>query len=181
MHSRLLDDRKLISKARSACVEIDRIVNSGNVYTGLGYHRDPVQTLVLSNASKKDGIIMPLFESAAIEAEKRSAGGGEILLKILSSHLMNDMKNMEIGSLIDEEWKEILAKIKTHSIPARKSNLLNMLPSDSKFTEIVRSVFQILRAGDRVLVKKSALSNTQITRKNGFIFDLVKKFLNFLS
>ena len=171
MHSRLLDDRKIISKARSACADIDKIVNSGNVCTGLGYHRDPVQTLLLLNGSKKDGIIMPIFESASIEAEKRSAGAGELLLKILSSHLMNDMKNMEIGATTDEEWKEILLKIKTNSVPVRKSNLLNMLPSNSKFTDVVRKIFQILNAGDRVLIKKSALINTQITRKNGFIFD----------
>jgi hypothetical protein len=171
MHSRLLDDRKVISRARAACADIDKIVNSGNVYTGLGYHRDPVQTLVLRNGSKNDGIIMPLFEAAAIEAEKRSAGAGEILLKIVSTHLMNDMKNMEIGAISDDEWQDILLKIKSSSIPTRKSNLLDILPIDTRFSNIVKNVFQNLYAGDRVLVKKSAISSTQITRKNGYIFD----------
>ena len=82
MYSNLLDDKQVISKVRAACSNIDKIVNSGNVRTSTGYHRDPVQTLVLSK--HRDGITMPMFEVAAIEAEKRSAGAGEIFMRLVS-------------------------------------------------------------------------------------------------
>lgn len=169
MYSNLLDDKQVISKVRSACANIDKIVNAGSVYTNIGYHHDPVQTLVLSR--HRDGITMPMIEVAAIEAEKRSAGAGEIFLRLVSKFLINDMKNIQLGAEIDNEWIEILQQIKTHSIPVRKKNLFDLLPHTNRFSNIVQDSFGILQAGDRVLVKKSATTDTIVSRKSGFIFD----------
>ena len=170
MHITVLNTQQVLARARKACDDIKQITDSGSVYTQTGYHRDPVQTLVMRRGSNSDGLISPLFESAAIEAEKRAAGAGELLLKIIGQSLNNDLKRSQIGIDNDEEWKDIKDHIRRRSIPARKSDLKSILGSETSYSSIVESIMSQACAGDKIIIKKTSSSKTTISRKTGYIF-----------
>ena len=170
MHSNFLNSQQVFARARHACEDVKKITESGNTYTSTGYHRDPVQTLVMRRGSNSDGLISPLFESAAIEAEKRSAGAGEIFLKLVSNYLSDDLRRSLIGTELDDEWNEISEHVKRSSIPARKPDFKSLVGKNTAFSSLIESIMLQARAGDKIVVKKSAISKSTITRKTGYIF-----------
>jgi hypothetical protein len=169
MHSDLLDEIEVKRLTRRVCSDISKITGSGTTLTSSSNHRDPVQTLLMRKHS--EGIITPIIEAAAIDAEKRAAGAGELLLKIVSNFMTKDMQDLLVGSRVDDEWNLILEDIKKCSIPSRKSDIKKFLDQDTTYGKITIDVLETIKAGDKVLVKKSPVAKSSITRKTGYNFD----------
>jgi hypothetical protein len=182
MHTDLVDEKELISRARKICEDVDKIVKSGTVITQGGSHRDPVQTLVMRRGANKDYLITPIIEAAAIQAEIKAAGAGELFLRILSSGIRDDLSRRSIGIEKDEEWQQIMEKISSNSIPFRKKDLKILFGSSSQVYEsIISSSFDLLRAEDSVSVRKSPSTKTQIDRESGYLFEGLSIDQRFLS
>ena len=171
MYTRFLNEREISSKARKACDDIQKICDAGDAFTQSGSHRDPVQTLVIRRGSNRDGLITPMIESAAIQAEKYAAGAGELFLRILSSAVIDDIAKKSIGAEPDDEWDKILSKISEISIPSRKRDILRTFDAGSEpYRRIIEKTFATIMSDDKILVKKSPLSATKITRSLGYGF-----------
>jgi len=171
MHSSFLNTQQVFARARHACDDLKKITDSGNVYTTAGLHRDPVQTLVMRRGSNSDGIISPLFESAAIEAEKRSSGAGEIFLKIVSNFLAGDLRRHTIDADFDQEWQLIKDYASKASLPVRKSDINQIIRGNETFKNLINQVINLICAGDKVIVKKSSVQKSVISRKLGYSFN----------
>lgn len=170
MHSNFLNSHQVFARARHACDDVKKITESGNMHTAGGLHRDPVQTLVLRRGSNSDGIISPLFESAAIDAEKRAAGAGEVFLKLVSNFLSDDLRRHMIGADLDCEWNEIKDHVVKASLPVRKSDINHLIKGSDSFTSLINDTMRLIRSGDKVIVKKSSTQKSFITRKTGYTF-----------
>lgn len=171
MHTRLVRDFELKQRTRRVCEDISQICNAGKAFTRTGYHRDPVQTLLLRKESSIDRMITPIIESSAIQAEKMAAGAGEIFLNLFHSGMTDEIRRSTIGVESDKEWEEIQKKIQTHSIPVRKSDFENLVFSDgSCHSSIMKKIVDSLRANDNVFVRKSPTLNTSIERDVGYSF-----------
>lgn len=182
MNSSLLTEIDITRRVRKACEDIDLICSSGDAFTKDGSHRDPVQTLVMRRGSNKDNLITPLIESAAIQAEKQAAGAGETFLRLIAKGLKEDILRKSAGLGPDPEWKDILDHVNDASIPTRKSDLISVFSSSSNvFSRIMNETFHVIRADDKVFVRKVATSKTHITRETGYTFEGLNVDPRFLS
>lgn len=171
MHTTFLKEKDITSRARRAAEDIKKICAAGDAYTSSGYHRDPVQTLLMRKSSIKDPLVLPIIEAAAIQAETKAAGSGELFLEIFSNFMIEEVSRKSIGANKDNEWSEICDRIKTHSIPARKCDLEKIFQSGSEtYSRIMSKTFDLVCADDRVLVKKSPIRQTQVERDAGYSF-----------
>jgi len=172
MHTRLLNENEVARRVKKACEDISQICNSGDSFTSLGYHRDPVQTLIMRRGSNQDSLVTPIIESSAIQAEKQAAGAGELFLKIFAQEMSSDVIRRSIGLGSDKEWDDILFSIEKSSIPARKRDISALFDSaGSTFRIIIENFFEIACADDKVMVRKSAASLTSISRDSGYTFE----------
>lgn len=182
MYTRLIDGNEIKRRARKSCDDIDKICKSGDSFTMNGSHRDPVQTLLMRRGSNKDSLITPMIESAAIQAEKKSAGSGELFLRLIALGLSRDASASIAGIPPDPEWEEILGHIKANAIPARKRDLNHLFSSSSNpYNRIMNKIFELLNIDDKILVKKSATSSTSIQREKGYAFEDLEIDQRFLS
>lgn len=171
--TQLIKERELNQLLRKDIEEVKSACSSGTTLISGGYYADPVQTLVSIRRSSDSGIFLPIIESSAIDAEKNASGSGELFLKIFSHSMLGDLSRKSIGVDFDNEWNLILEKIEKFSIPARKRDIknifsLNSLESDSK---IIDNVFDLIKSGDRVFIKKTSLQKTSISRESGYTFE----------
>lgn len=172
MHTRFLEEKEITSRARKVCEDVQNICSAGDAFTTIGKHSDPVQTLIMRRGFNGDGLITPIIESSAIQAEKKSAGAGETFLRIFSESMLEDISRKSIGLESDKEWEEILKHVLASSVPVRKSDIARVFTTGSEIHQkIIKDSLHILRAGDNVLVKKSAILSTRITRESGYKFN----------
>lgn len=173
MITELITEKDLHQSVRRSVEEISKICSSDVTITSSGYHKDPVQTLLMRRKSFQDGIFLPIIESSAIDAEKMAAGAGETFLRIFSHSMIEDLGRKIIGSNFDNEWVQILEKIDNFSIPARKSDLLKVISfkEEGVFNRIFKSIFDNVRAGDKILIKKGPQSETAVSRESGYCFE----------
>jgi hypothetical protein len=182
MHTSLLTEIDITRRVRKACEDIDLICSSGDAFTRSGSHRDPVQTLLMRRGSNKDNLITPIIESSAIQAEKQAAGAGETFLRILSKGLKGDLLRKSAGLEPDPEWVAILEHVNKVSIPARKSDLTRIFSSAGNvYSRIMKDAFHVIRADDKVFVRKVSTSRTHITRETGYTFEGLNVDPRFLS
>ena len=182
MYTSLIDGNEIKRRARKSCDDIDKICKSGDSFTMNGSHRDPVQTLLMRRGSNRDRLITPIIESAAIQAEKKSAGSGELFLRLVASGLSQDIRTSIAGIPPDPEWEEITSYIKTSSIPARKRDLSQLFSSSSDpYNKIMKKIFESINIDDKILVKKTAASSTSIQREKGYTFEDLEIDQRFLS
>jgi hypothetical protein len=172
MHTKLLTENDITRRARKVCEDIDLICSSGDAFTKDGFHRDPVQTLLMRRGSNRDNLITPIIEAAAIQAEKQAAGAGELFLKLIAFGLKNDIRRKSCGLETDDEWKIILDHLHKSSVPARKRDLSLLFSSGSlTYSRIMNEVFNVIRADDKVFVRKIATSKSMISRELGYTFE----------
>lgn len=172
MYTRLLSESEISRRARGACNDINQMCGSGEVITSLGYHRDPVQTLLMRRGFNKDSLVVPIVESSAIQAEKQAAGSGELFLRIFSHEMSKEIARKSVGLEQDPEWEKILVEVERRSVPARKKSLTSIFSTiGDPYSRIMNQIFETICADDKVLVRKSASSETQISRDPGFSFE----------
>lgn len=182
MHTELVDSSEINRRSRKICEEIEKICNSGASLTQYGMHRDPVQTLLLRRGSNSDFLITPIIESAAIQAEKSAAGAGELFLKMFSRFFPVEVMREKSGLFPDPEWEKIADKVQKFSIPGRKSDLVRIFQDSGQcHRDVLAEVFQKIKAGDKILVRKTASSKTQIQREVGYTFEGLNIDPRFLS
>jgi len=171
MNTRLVEEKEINSRIRKSCEDIQKICNAGDVFSLSGIHRDPVQTLLMRRGFNGDGLITPMIESAAIQAEIKSAGAGEIFLKIFSNSMVDEISRKSVGASTDDEWEKIQYKILKYSIPARKRDLSRIFRAGSQtYQRIIANIFDTICANDNVLIRKSAQSKTKVSREQGYSF-----------
>lgn len=171
MHTTFLKERDITSRARKAAEDIRKICSAGDAYTSSGYHRDPVQTLLMRKNSVRDPLVLPIIEAAAIQAEIKAAGAGELFLKIFSNFINEEISRKSIGIEMDQEWNDICERIRSHSVPARKRDIEKIFQAGSEpYFRIMSKMFDLICADDKVLVKKSPIQQTQVQRDSGYSF-----------
>lgn len=182
MHTRLLKEEEIIKKSRKSCEDIKSICDSSVTMTKSGYHNDPVQTLLMRRGFNCDPLIIPIIESAAIQAEKNSAGAGELFLRIFSQEMLIDISRKIVGLDSDNEWEKILKAAEERSIPARKRDFERIFSGSSRsFKNIMKEAFELMCADDKIYVKKSPSSSTSISRDAGYSFENLGVDPRFLS
>lgn len=182
MSTQLVDKKSLHSRTRTACKDIKAICEAGLTLTGRETFRDPVQTLVSRRSNSGDGLILPIIESSAIQAEKMCAGSGELFLRIFEREMQQDISRLSVGMDPDEEWKEILEEITKRSIPARKRDLQKIFTESGEvFERIIFDVTGRLMCDDVIFVKKSLSDTTKISRETGYNFSGLEIDRRFLS
>ena len=182
MNTKLLRENDLIGLTRKNTEIIGEICKAGSAYMLGGNFRDPVQILLMRGETQRDPLIAPIIESSAIQAEKRSAGSGELFLRLIASEIDKDISRRSIGETSDSEWEDIINHINRCSIPARKRDLKELFKGGSEtFQRITKEAFDFLKADDKVLVRKSATNETCISAESGYTFSgfgIDKRFLS---
>ena len=179
----MLEEKDLKNSVQKSLKSFEQNFSNKSVLYNNALYDSNVQKFLLEKSDKNFDVVKTVLNYEIINAEKKCAGAGELLLNLVINCLSDDLKHFNNFNVCKYDFDKALKNLAKTSLPCSKNDFEAFTKEniDNKTAkQIINQVLDLYKVNDQISIKKGNAQETTIKRSTGCLFTDVTVNQNYL-